>query len=88
MTKRRADMTPREKAAAIYSELLAWAEATHTQLGNPYHIVNSHGDPWNYATSYLNYAESEAIGAFRVGTDEAVLFILFTAAILWHGDLA
>lgn len=82
MTIRKADMTPAERAQALHRDLIAWASATHAQAGNPYHIVNSHGEPWNYATSYLDYADSEAIGAFRKGTDEAVLFILFAAATL------
>ena len=88
MAKRKADMTPREQALSLHRQLIAWAEGTAAQAGNPYHIVNSHGEPWNYATSFLNYGDSEAIGAFRVGTDEAVLFILVTAAALitWKAD--
>tara|TARA_R110000868_G_scaffold385808_1_gene653839 strand:- start:149 stop:427 length:279 start_codon:yes stop_codon:yes gene_type:complete len=90
MAKRIADMTPREHALSLHRQLIAWAEGADAQLGNPYHIVNSHGEPWSYATSFLDYASSEAMGAFTVGTDEAVLFILFTAAMLrtWEGDHA
>lgn len=82
MAKRIADMTPREQALHLHSQLIGWAMETHARGGDPYRIVSSYGSVWKCATEYIDYAEGEGIGHFTIGTDEAELFLLFVAATL------
>lgn len=80
--KPRASLPLRE----LRRQILAWACGTAEQNGDPYCLVSSHGNPWNYAASFIGYAEHEGFAYFNRGTDEAVLFLLLVAATLEAAD--
>ena len=82
MAKRLSDMTPREARLSLRNHIISWAFLAEQQAGNPYQCVDAYGKPWEYATSFLDYADGESIAGLGRFNGHSVIFLLMIAATL------